>query len=196
MLYKNREKFESIGRFVGKKMSGVPVTPNQWTLISFLLSILSAYFIIMGRFAEASAVFALAALSDMVDGSVARYRNSAVPKGAFYDTVVDRYVEFIVIVSLMASGLPPFFIGANLWITALLFGSIMTTFVRAAAMRELGIEVKGGLVERGERMILLFLGILSASFNVMYLVYFIALLAVLTNVSALQRISASVKRSG
>ena len=196
MLYKNREKFDAFGRFVGKRMSRVPVTPNQWTIISFLLSVLSAYFIIMGRFAEASAVFALAAISDMIDGSVARFRNIANPRGAFYDTVIDRYVEFIIIVSLMMAGLPGFIIEADLWILALLFGSLMTTFVRAAAMRELGIEVKGGLVERGERMILLFLGILSASFDVMYLVYFIALLAVLTNVSAIQRIAASVKRSG
>ncbi len=196
MLYKNRKKFDVFGKSVGRVMSRAPVTPNQWTLISFFLAVLAAYMVVSGRFATAAAVFALAALSDMVDGSVARYRNSAAPKGAFYDTVIDRYVEFIILVSLMAAGLPPFLVGASLWIAALLFGSIMTTFVRAAAMRELGIEVKGGLVERGERMILLFLGILSASFDVMYLVYFIVLLAVLTNVSALQRIAASVKRSG
>ena len=48
--------------------------------------------------------------------------------------------------------------------------------------------MKGGILERAERLIILFVGIVLAFVNPLYLVYTVVLLAVLTNVSAMQRI--------
>ena len=45
----------------------------------------------------------------------------------------------------------------------------------------------GELKERAERLIILFIGIIAAAFNPLYLTYVIAALAILTNISALQR---------
>src|SRR3989338_7528492 len=72
------------------------------------------------------------------------------------------------------------------------FGSFLTTYAKSAAkekeiIRE-GKELKGGLLERAERLFILFIGIVLAAFNPLWLVYVLALLAVLTNFSALQRI--------
>ena len=54
-------------------------------------------------------------------------------------------------------------------------------------------NVKGGILERAERLMILFIGILLAALDLMYLTYVIALLAVLANISALQRIWIAVK---
>ena len=43
-------------------------------------------------------------------------------------------------------------------------------------------------MERAERLIILFIGIIAGAFNPFYLTCVVALLAVLTNISALQRI--------
>ena len=55
-------------------------------------------------------------------------------------------------------------------------------------------EIKGGLLERAERLIILFVGILLAYLNTSYLTYIIVLLAVLTNITALQRIKIATKK--
>lgn len=192
MLYKNRKKFDKIGAAAGRRMSFM--SPNKWTLISLVLAVVSSYFIATRQFSFAAIFFAFAALADLVDGAVARHMKSATQKGAFYDTISDRYVEFMVIVSLLLAGLPGLAVGSEIWIISLLFGSMMTTYARASAKRELGIEVKGGLVERGERLIILFVGLVSAAlFGMIYLSYFVATLAVLSNVSALQRIASALR---
>ena len=76
-----------------------------------------------------------------------------------------------------------------------LFGSMTITYAKAAAKeKELTKkEISGGLLERPERMILLFIGIVSAYFSPLYLTYVLVLLAVLVNITALQRIRIAVK---
>ncbi|GAF97533.1 unnamed protein product, partial [marine sediment metagenome] len=112
--------------------------------------------------------------------------------GAYLDTIIDRYVEAIIVLGLLFVALPVFLVASYIWIFVYLFGSMMTTYAKAAAKeKEIipeGSELKGGLLERAERLIILFVGIILAAFNPLYLVYIIAGLAVLTNVSALQRI--------
>ncbi len=77
------------------------------------------------------------------------------------------------------------------WLYLYFFGSIMTTYVKAAAKEKeiigQGNELKGGLLERADRMILLFIGILAAVYDPLFLSGMVILLAVLSNVSALQR---------
>ena len=192
MLYKNREKFVGIGDAVGKKFSLLPVSANQWTALTFVAALAASYFIASSSFLYAAILFAIAASLDIVDGSVARFRQSSTPKGAFYDTIIDRYVEFIVILALFLAGLPGFIVSIQIWILLLLFGGMMTTYARAAAKRDIGVEVKGGIVERGERLIILFIGIVAAVFSTVYLSYAIVLLSVLSNISALQRIVSAV----
>ncbi len=76
----------------------------------------------------------------------------------------------------------------------------MTTYAKAAAKeKEIiaeGKELKGGLLERAERLLILFAGILLAIANPLFLTYTIALLAVLSNISALQRILLARKLAG
>src|SRR3989344_2310537 len=159
MLYKNRQKFAGFGLAIGKKFSAIPMSANQWTALTFVSALAASYFIASSSFLYASILFAIAAFFDLVDGSVARFKQSATPKGAFYDTIIDRYVEFVVIMALFIAGLPDFIIDIRLWIILLLFGGMMTTYARASAKRDMGVEVKGGVVERGERLIVLFAGI-------------------------------------
>jgi hypothetical protein len=69
---------------------------------------------------------------------------------------------------------------------------MFTTYVKSAAKeKELigeGQELKGGLIERPERLALLFVGILAATVDIALLLDIVIVLAILTNISALQRI--------
>ena len=192
MLYKNREMFYELSTKIGKSLSKIPLSPNQWTIFSLAPAIIAVYFFANQNFLIAGGLFILAGFLDMVDGAVARVTGKTSVFGAYLDTIVDRYVEAIIAFGLLFAGLPAFVIPADAWIFLYLFGGMMTTYAKAAAKEKeiipKGTELKGGILERAERLILLFAGIIAASFNPIYLTYAIAMLAIFTNISPLQRI--------
>jgi len=194
MLYAARQRFEKISVKIGIAFSVIPLSPNQWTIVSLIPAILAAYFLAKDLFLEAAGLFIIASFLDLVDGSVARTRGMPTKFGAYLDTIVDRYVEAMVVFALLFVALPTtgFLLPIRVWVFFYLFGAMMTTYAKSAAkekeIRGEGSELKGGILERAERLIILFIGIVAAYFNPIYLSYVIVLLAVLSNFSALQRI--------
>jgi len=197
-LYTKRERFASLSVKVGIAFSKLRLSPNMWTMISLIPILISLYFLLKSNFLLAAIFFIISAFLDIVDGSVARVTGRVSKFGAYLDTVVDRYVEAIIIFALLFAALPvitiPYLpaIPIAAWLYLYFFGSIMTTYVKAAAKEKeiigQGNELKGGLLERADRMILLFIGILAAVYDPLFLSGMVILLAVLSNVSALQRI--------
>lgn len=193
-LYKRREMFEDISIKIGIAFSKLRLSPNQWTLISLLPVLGALWYLYLNQFIVAAGLLIISAFLDLVDGSVARVTGRTSLLGAYLDTVVDRYVEFLVILGLLLAGLPGFLVPAYIWIALYLFGSMMTTYAKAAA-KEKGLsrtELKGGILERAERLIILFVGILLAALNPLYLTYVVGVLAVLTNITAIQRMAKAV----
>ena len=197
MLYKKRQRFNSLSVKIGRIFGKLPISANAWTILSILPALIAAYFLTKEQFLIAAILFFVSAALDLVDGSVARAKGTVSKFGAYLDTIVDRYVEGIIVFGLLFASLPQLVIPVYAWIFLYFFGSIMTTYVKAAAKeKELvaeGQELKGGLLERAERLILLTVGILLAIINPLYLTYAIAALAVLANISALQRIRIAQK---
>ena len=102
----------------------------------------------------------------MVDGSVARATGQVSLRGAYVDGVVDRYVELFTCLGLLLYvGRTEFlYLPSEAWFVLLIFGSIMTSFVRAYAdhrglVKDPGVLKRmGGLLERLERLMLLYVG--------------------------------------
>ncbi len=196
-LYKRRYAFQDLSIKIGIVFSRLGLSPNQWTLLSIIPVLVALHFLYYSNFLVAAALFLISAFLDLVDGSVARVTGRVTVLGAYLDTITDRYIEFIIIVGLLLARLPDIYLPVSVWILIYLFGAMMTTYAKAAA-KEKDIfkrEVNGGLLERAERLIILFVGILLAVFNTIYLTYIIILLAVLTNMSALQRIWKVVRKA-
>jgi phosphatidylglycerophosphate synthase len=188
-FYSRREKFRGVSEKIGKAFSRSGISPDEWTFLSLIPAFAAFYFLAKSAFLPAAVSLLAAGFLDMVDGAVARVTGKAGRKGAYLDTVTDRYVEGIIIFGLLFPPLPGLIIPAHGWAFLYLFGSLMTTYSKsAAAEKGLG-KIKGGLLERAERLIILFFGVLLAVFDPAFLTYTTALLAVLTNASALQRIA-------
>lgn len=190
MLYKNRERFNNISVKVGMLFSKLKLSPNQWTLLTIIPAMLCFYFLIRQNFLLASLFFIFAAFLDFVDGSVARVTGRVTKFGGYLDTIMDRYVEMLIILGLLFCDLPIVYFPSYIWLFLLLFGSLMTTYVKAAAKEKdlAEKEIRGGIIERSERLILLFIGIFLATINTIYLMSIIIILSILTNITALQRI--------
>src|ERR1700761_1721614 len=140
------------------------LTPNAVTTIGFVLNLGVAVIFIIGAeegnrgdltyVGWAGGLILFAGLFDMLDGQVARLGNMKSTFGALYDSVLDRYSELI-----MFLGICYYLVGHHYFLSSIfafiaLIGSMMVSYVRARA-EGLGVEVKGGLMQRPERVVTL-----------------------------------------
>ncbi len=192
-FYGNRGRFDGLSSKIGRAFSRFGLGPNAWTFLSVIPALASVWFLVSQEYLASAALFILAGFMDMVDGAVARATGKASKAGAYLDTMVDRYVEFLMVLGLVwlayQGVIPDVYLPAVVWIFVYYFGAIMTSYAKAAAKEKdfIRSEIRGGLVERAERMILLFVGIAAACFDTIYLAYMIVLLALLANITVLQR---------
>ncbi len=200
-FYGNRQRFEWVSELIGNLFKRLGLSANTITMLSIVPAVIAAYLVAIGMFIPAAAFFVVSAFLDMVDGAVARATGKESRFGAYLDTMVDRYVEFFVVLGLfvlaVTGGLPGLFFPSVIWLFIYYFGSIMTSYAKAAAKEKEFVrwEIKGGLVERAERLIILLAGIVLASLHPVLLTLSIVMLAVLTNVTALQRARIAIKES-
>ena len=190
MLFENREKFKKTEIKTGQFFSKFGLTPNQYSLISLLFVVISFSFLINLNLVVALIFFLLAAFLDFIDGAVAKFAKKETKKGAYLDTICDRYVEGIILLGFLFLPLADFLLSAKVWIFLALFGSFLTTYSKAAAKEKglIEIEMKKGLLGRAERIILIFLAMLLGIFNLFWIIYPIVILAIFSNITALQRI--------
>jgi len=195
------ELAESVGIKLGIIFSKIPLTPNQWTILSIVPAILG--FIALAYYREMGwglALFLLSALIDAIDGGVARVTGSVSNLGAYLDGMMDRFVEALLLGGLMLFGLPDSAVlGYPMpmwqWLMLLLFvGTCMVSFSRAYAdHRKVLTDPKklrkmGGILERAERLVLVFAGMLLFYADAAYLNTAIITAALLSCVTLIQRI--------
>ena len=138
--------------------------------------------IAMGHLNLGFALLVLTALPDVLDGAVAKASGTASPRGAFFDSVADRFTDALLLIGVAwyLSNTQPGRVA--LLPMAVLGASMLISYERAKA-EALGYDAKGGLMERAERMVALGLGLLFAQL----LVPVLWLMLVLTMVTAGQR---------
>ena len=195
MLDLHRNLFKGLESKVADIFSRLPFTPNQYTSLSIMAALAMLCLIAASHYIATLALFIVAAGLDFIDGAVARKRGLATKRGAYWDTIADRYVEAILLFGLLFCQLPDFYLSAAAWIFLVLFGSTMTTYAKAAA-KEKGLcdaELKGGLMSRAERLIAYFAIIILLLIDLYLAVAILAALAILSNFTALQRIYCALK---
>ena len=197
MLDEKRYWFQKIEKIVGKTFSFFPFHPNDYTLFSVFLAFFSFYFLTQKKIILSLLFFLISAFCDFIDGAVARFKNISTKKGAYLDTICDRYVEGFLLLGMIFLPLPKIIFPSVFWIFLIFLGGMMTTYTKAAAKeKELTIvELKGGLLSRGERVILLILSLFLGIFNLFWMSYLLIIIAILTNITALQRIKIALKNS-
>ncbi|OQP57194.1 CDP-diacylglycerol--inositol 3-phosphatidyltransferase [Niastella vici] len=139
------------------------VTPNFITTTGLVLNIGVAIVFIVGaeegnrgdlRYVGwAGALILFAGLFDMLDGQVARIGNMSSRFGALYDSVLDRYSELFMFLGICYYLVAHHYFLSSLFAFIALIGSMMVSYTRARS-EGLGIQNKGGLMQRPERVVL------------------------------------------
>jgi CDP-diacylglycerol---glycerol-3-phosphate 3-phosphatidyltransferase len=178
-----RRQAEALMSAIGR----IPVTPNQITVIGVALTVVASVLVALGYLRWAGIVLIVAGTFDILDGALARSSGRAYPYGAFLDSTLDRYSEGAIYMGLaayFASTPGPLQRWLLLATVAALAGSFLVSYVRARA-QSLGFTCESGLFARPERVVVTVVGLIFGGV-VLYGVVF--LLAILTNLTALQRI--------
>jgi CDP-diacylglycerol--glycerol-3-phosphate 3-phosphatidyltransferase len=163
------------------------VSPNALTFFGFLLNVVAGVLIAVGLPFWGGVVMTVIGMPlDAVDGAVARKLGKQTKFGAFFDSTLDRFAE-----GALLTGLAAYFAQRGDWLSIVvtfvaLVGSFMVSYTRARA-EGLGLECKVGLFSRFGRFLLLAIGLLLAPVFPQSLVVMIWLMAILTMITAIQR---------
>lgn len=160
------------------------INPSILTVTGFLLNCFVAYIFSFGFFRWAAIVLILASIFDAVDGEVARKNKRVTAFGAFLDSTVDRYSEFVIFLGIFIYYIRagnPFFVFVTLFS---LFGSCMVSYTRARA-EGLGTSCTVGLFDRTLRVTTIVIGALLGRF---IFGYFLLLIACFSQFTSFQRI--------
>ena len=167
---------------VGRKLQQVGISADVLTATGLVSAAATAVAVAVGQLHLAIVLLILTGLHDLLDGPVAKASGTSSVRGAFFDSVTDRVAD-----ALILGGIAWYLVSSHpghlvLLPFAVLAVASLVSYQRAKA-ESLGISARGGLMERAERMILLGIGFLSASF----LVPVLWVMLVLTSATALGR---------
>jgi CDP-diacylglycerol---glycerol-3-phosphate 3-phosphatidyltransferase len=177
-----RSTFETGLRPVGAHIRRTGVTADHLTITGLAMAVAASVTIANGFLSAGLVLLVLAAVPDVLDGAVAKASGTASPRGAFFDSVVDRVTDALLLGGVawyLASTQPGRVAVLPL---AVLAASMLVSYERAKA-EGLGFEARGGLMERAERLVALGLGLLFETL----LVPVLWVMLVLTLYTAVQR---------
>jgi len=188
MLTKLKETFQSWIAAEAKLAHNLGLTPNQISAIGVMFAVFSAlaywnwrshplYLILAPLFLLVSG------FCDALDGALARMYEQITTFGGFLDSLLDRYAEAIVFCGVILGGLCD-----PLWGIAALVGSLLVSYARARA-EAAGVKMEAvGIAERAERLIILSIATFLQVAWTEALGFGVIILAVLTNLTVLQRV--------
>ena len=166
-----------------RRLHSFGITPNALTYTGFILTAITAYFLVNGRFGWSGVLLIIASFFDMLDGAVARFTKQMSTFGAFLDSTLDRYSESVTFLALAYYySRRPSTRTELVLILVILVGSLMVSYTKARA-EGLNVEIKAGMLQRPERVVLLILGLLTG-----WMQPVLWILAIFTNFTAIQRI--------
>lgn len=187
MLTKIKKFVENLLTAQALKIGKIGLSPNIISILGLILATASGvsfyFWNFNPQFRWAAPLLILASgFCDALDGVVARVTGDESAFGAFLDSLLDRYGEAIIITGIIMGGLSPLIIGI-LGLT----GSLLVSYTRSKA-EGYGVKMEGvGLLERPERLIILFIGGIINIFVTDALTWTLTLIVILTHLTVAQR---------
>ena len=166
------------------RITRIPVTANQVTMAGFVLNAIAAVLVYREAYIAGGVLFLVGSILDIFDGAVARARGEAGPRGAMFDSILDRFSEAIMLGAIALVFARDGNEIALIAVIAALTSSFMTSYLRARA-EALGLDGTHGVMARAERVVLIAAALLFAPLGA--LPWGIILLAVLSTATVVQR---------
>jgi phosphatidylglycerophosphate synthase len=176
---------DKFGHFLDQPLSSItkriPLNPNTLTVTGFIITVIAAL-VLPSHIKLGGLLILCGGVFDILDGIVARTKGKTTKFGAFLDSVLDRFSDALLFLSVAwhfaKSGNDT---GAFVCL-ATLVGAFFISYIRARA-EGLGESCHTGLMERPERVVLLAFGAITG-----WLLFVLWIMLVLTYITVIQRI--------
>ncbi len=154
-----RSQAEKQLRPIGHSIRKTGITADHLTVLGVVMAGAASLAIANGALRLGLLLLVLCAVPDVLDGAVAKASGTASPRGAFFDSVMDRVSD-----AFLLGGMAWYLSTTNpgriaVLPLAVLAASLIISYERAKA-EALGYDAKGGIMERAERLILIGLALL------------------------------------
>jgi CDP-diacylglycerol--glycerol-3-phosphate 3-phosphatidyltransferase len=170
---------------IGNALRKTGLSPDHLTIIGLFVAVGAAVAIGAGHLRLGLVLVILAALPDLFDGALAKASNSSSQRGAYFDSVVDRVTDAMLfggVAWYLASNDSP-----HMSLLPFAVMALSSHLVPAPKAESLGLNAKGGLMERAERIVLLCIGLFLEPWINNALVWVMWLMLVLITITAVQR---------
>lgn len=131
------------------------VSPNLITGFGVIFPILFFVFVLQDAYGWALVMLLLTA-TDMLDGLVARAQHKVTAFGGFFDSTVDRFSDFVVLVAFGFASIVSWEITLTLVLLSYLISYIRS---RTELASKATLVANVGIIERTERLLIIFLGL-------------------------------------
>jgi phosphatidylglycerophosphate synthase len=158
------------------------INPNLLTFIGSAINAVAAYLFASDYFRWAGVTVILAGIFDLTDGRVARHTGRVTPFGGFFDSVMDRYSDLVLLIGLLVYYGRVNRFGYVTLVAVAMIGSVMVSYTRARAENMIP-SCKVGFLERPERVVLIIIGALADRMEAVLWV-----IAVLSNLTVIHRV--------
>ena len=179
-----------LSRPIARALAHTPATPNHVTVLSLAVAVGSLAAFVLGSPIAGGLLAQAGSIIDGVDGDLARITGAGSKFGAFFDAVVDRYSDALVLLGLTIWAASESGGGSLAWSAgfAALAGSFAVTYTRARVDESRRTMFDRGLTSLASRDVRL-LGVMVGAVLGFGLETLIAL-AVVTNAVVLLRVGA------
>ncbi len=176
---------------IGRGIARTGVTPNTLTALGLALTAVATWFVVTGRPVLGGWILVAGGLMDTFDGAVARATGRTTPFGGFFDAVSDRISDGLILGGLAwwVREEPRLFLLA---VVALVAAEV-TSYVRAKA-EAIDLECSVGMLERGERAVLLILALLAHRWLLEPVLWLLAVGGVVTVVQRFHHVWCQIDR--
>lgn len=171
---------------LGAALRKTKLTPDHLTVVGLLVGAGAAVAVGSGRLRLGLVLVILAALPDLLDGALAKASDSSSQRGAFFDSTVDRVTDALLLGGIayhFAETEDPRLAVLPFAVSAV---SSVISYQRAKA-ESLGLDARGGLMERAERIVVLCVGLFIEPWFDGALVWILWGMLVLISITAVQR---------
>jgi archaetidylinositol phosphate synthase len=182
MISKVRGKIGLLQKVLAKPFIFLKINPNFISVFGLILALIGAYFVLQQNWIMAFLFFLLAPTMDLIDGHVARQLNKTSNFGNYFETMIDKMVDFVMLGSLVVF---------YPWQVVLAMGfSFLSSYAkpRVALIVITDNHDWPAIGEHADKLIILLLGILLAALDHNYLSETLLLIAIISAIGTIQRI--------
>ena len=178
------------------------ISPNIVSVLSAAVGVLAGLFFFFQKAVPGGILVQLASILDGCDGEIARLKKMSSPFGNFFDALLDRYTDSIILFGMfyysLSSGniarllggltLPFVLLVSILAIT----GNLMVSYTSAKSLADFGYRYRGRWLAAGRgrdlRLFLLFIGGLTASLHPVSVLAALTIVALISNAIVVKRV--------